>query len=130
MSIISSYSNQFKSASKKLTKAETKEFLQKRQYEEAQKETVNCTNTYFTKGLLYYDNDKRVTLLKSAEKLCYSKVAIEHLKSFNCENWNSDNVTLDDIRELESIEEFVQNNTPLWEKSMFTQLGKFVNQTE
>ena len=130
VSVISSYSNQFKNAAKMLTKAETHELLKKRQFENAHNETVNRQNTYFATGLLYYNHDRRLSLLDRAEKLCYSKAALERLKTFNCDNWNSDNVTITDIKELASIEQFVREHTPSWEKSVFSQIGKFVNEAE
>ena len=111
-----------------LAKAEAKELLKKTQFEEAHNETTNWKNTYITKGLLYYDNKKRASLLESAETLCYSKDSISHLRSFTCENWNSDNVTIEDIREFQSIESYVHQNLPLWEKSVIAKFGKFVNQ--
>ena len=113
-----------------LTKAETDELLRKRQFEKSQEETISCKNTFVTKGLLYYNNKKRESLLESAESLCYSKNAIERLKSFTCENWNSDNVTIDDIKQLQSIEAYVQQNSPRWERSLLFKLGKFINQTD
>lgn len=113
-----------------LTKAESEEFLRKTQFDEAHRNTINRQNTYVTKGLLYYDIKKRKSLLESAETLCYSKTAIEHLKTFTHENWNSDNVTIEDIKELETIEAFVSQNSPIWEKSLFAKLGKFANQVD
>ena len=104
--------------------------LKKRKLETAHDITTNWEYEYFTKGLLYFNNEKRYHLLEEAEKLCYSKTSISHLRSFTVDNWNKDSVTLDDIREMHTIEKYVDNNTPAWKKSIFSQIGKFINKTE
>lgn len=104
--------------------------LRKKQFEEAHKKTTNCEEEYFTKGLLYYSNEKRCSLLEEAEKLCYSQVAIARLRRFTEENWNFDSVTVDDIRELAAIEDYVHENTPAWKKNIFSRIGSFINTAE
>ena len=113
-----------------LAKAEAGELLKKRQFEEAHNITVNCEQEYFTKGLLYYSNEKRISLLNEAEELCYSKVTISRLKNFTEDNWNKDNVTLEDIHEFQTIEEYVRKNTPAWKNNLFSHIGDFINNAE
>lgn len=127
---ISLYSNQFKNASKNLARAEADELLKKKKFEKAHSITTNCEYEYVTQGLLYYNNEKRFLLLQEAENLCYSKVAISRLRNFTVDNWNKDSVTIEDIREMQTIEEFVRDHTPAWKKSPFSQLGEFINKSE
>lgn len=127
---MSSYSNQFKNACKNLTRAEKSELLTKKKFDDAHSVTINCENDYVTKGLLYYDTEKRIFLLQEAEKLCYSQTSISRLRRFTVDNWNKDSVTLDDIREIRTIEEFVREHTPIWKKNPFWRLGEFINKAE
>ncbi len=69
-------------------------------------------------------------MLNNAEKLCYSKVSIDKLKDFDSNKWNRDNVTIDDIKDLEAIEEYINDNTSSLEKNLFSDIGEFFNQTE
>jgi hypothetical protein len=104
--------------------------LKKKKFEVAHDITTNCENDFLTKGLLYYNSEKRLFLLKEAEKLCYSKTSIARLVKFTVDNWNKDSVTIDDIREMQTIESYVQENTPAWKKSLFSRLGEFINKEE
>lgn len=128
MSIISSYSNQFKRASKLYEKAKSNTFSKKNEYNEAKKYEDDCKGTFFTKGLLYYDIDKRTALLNSAEQLCYSQNKIDHLKTLDSDKWNSDNVKVEDIIDLQAIEDFVEENNPRWKKNFFTKIGEFLDE--
>ena len=128
MSIISSYTNQFKKASKLYEKAKSNTFLKKSEYDEAKSYEDDCKSAFFTKGLLYYDTEKRVALLTSAEKLCYSPNKINHLKTLDSEKWNPDNVNIEDILDLQAIENFVEENIPRWKKSLFTKIGEFLDE--
>ena len=104
--------------------------LRKKKFEAAHSITTNCEQEFVTQGLLYYNNEKRLFLLQEAEKLCYSKTAISRLRNFTVDSWNKDSVTLEDIREIQTIEEFVQEHTPTWKKSPFARLGEFINKAE
>lgn len=128
MSIISSYSNQFKKASKLYEKAKSNTFSKKNEYDEAIKYEDDCKSAFFTKGLLYYDTEKRTDLLNSAEKLCYSQNKIDYLKTLDSDKWNSDNVKVEDIIDLQAIEDFVEENIPKWKKNFFTKIGEFLDE--
>ena len=104
--------------------------LERKRYEDAHNSTMNCESDYFKKGLLYYSDEKRSSLLDQAERLCYSRLAIARLKMFTDENWNPDNVSIEDIREFAAIENYVKKNTPAWKKSVFSQIGSFINGAE
>ena len=102
----------------------------KEAYEKSHLASISLENEYVTDGLLHYNDEKRKILLKKAEELCYSKTIIDRLKNFTTSNWNSDSVTVGDIKDLQSIEEYVRKYTPGWEKSIFSLLGKIVLGTE
>ncbi len=127
MGIISSYENQFKNKSKHLAKAEACELMKKKQFEKAHTQTSNCQNEYVVCGLLYYTNEKRAELLNMAEELCFSKSLINSLKKFDTSNWDIDNVFVEDIKNFETIEEYVKKNTPKWKKNIFKKIGDFSN---
>ena len=106
-----------------LGKAEASAFSIKKQFEAAESYVVDCKGEYFTEGLLYYNTNKRKELLKSAESLCYSKEKIEHLRSLDGENWNADNVKLEDIKDWEDLEKFVKDKSPWWKDNILTKIG-------
>lgn len=84
-----------------------------------QKERDNVVST----GLQYYKN-RRGPLLEEAEKLCYSKKAIEALRAIDDENWNTDSIDYDTIAALQTMEQFVGEHTPHWKKGLLYRIGK------
>ena len=81
-------------------------------------------NEYICFGLLYYTKERRKNLLLRAEKLCYSKKIIDNLNQFSDENWNSDSVNEQIIKDFETMESYVNEHTPSYEKSVMFALGK------
>lgn len=124
------YLNKFKNASKHLEKAELKEFKTKKQYDDALNEKQRCEASFLEEGLLHFDSNARSNLLNRAEELSYSSKTIDYLRDFDSKKWNPDNVTVEDIRMLETIEHFVDEHTPLWKKSFLYKMGCFINETE
>lgn len=85
--------------------------------------------TIISKGLLYYDQEKRETILNDAEKLCYSKERITRIRrDADDENWNTDTVGLEMMQEFDAMEQYVGNNTSWWEKSPLSKFGSWLNQ--
>ena len=87
-------------------------------------------NVYISEGLLYFSKDKRTDLLNQAKDLCYSKDIIKKLSNIKDENWNTDTVDENLIRDFESIEKFVNKHTPLWQKSFIYKLGGTIQSEE
>ncbi len=106
------------------------ELWRKKQMEEAHQAAENSKNTYVSTGLLYYNKERRDSLLASAEKLCYSESAITKLRRCSEGKWNSDQVTADIIHDFESMEAFVKDRMPRWEKSWINCLGNFFKNEE
>lgn len=127
MSIIPSYSNQFKKAYKEYENAKVTTLQKQKEYTDAKNHEDDCKSAFFTKALLYYDDEKRKDILNSAEKLHYSPNKVNHLKNLDNEKWNEDFVNFEDILDLQTIENYVKENTPQWEKSIITKFGSFLN---
>ncbi|MCH5352456.1 MAG: hypothetical protein J1E06_03215 [Acutalibacter sp.] len=134
MNAISSYKKQFKDAAKNLVDDETlllkvnqeMATLQERKEELEKKIAIDRQNKW-EKGMLYYSQDRRDSLLDKAKELSYSEQAIERLQSIDKEHWNLDHVDGNIIDDFESLEKYVKENIPGWEKSPITKLGKWIN---
>ena len=88
-------------------------------------------NSIISAGLLYYNQEKRETILNDAEKLRYSKEKITRIRrDTDDENWNADTIGLEMMQELDAMEQYVGKNAPWWEKSPLFKLGALLNQEE
>ena len=86
-------------------------------------EIENSKKDLITKGLLYYDHEKRNNIISKAEALKYSNSIITKLRKISSEDWNPDNIDENTIKDFQSMEMFVNDNTPRWEKSILSKLG-------
>lgn len=133
---ISNYNKQYKKAKKDraLHLQEKTEIEAQIAQLERQKEAVNekinqDEKSVISAGLLYYNQEKRETILNDAEKLRYSKEKITRIRrEADDENWNADTVGLEMMQELDAMEQYVGKNAPWWEKSPLSKFGSLLNQ--
>ena len=132
MSSISTYKRQLKRANRALANDQQRQVEIKKMIEELQEEYAAVgerieedRRNVVTKGMLYFNSSKREQLLEDAENLNYSKTTIERLRALGNAEWNADNVDEDIISAFESVEDYVNDNKPDWEKSIPATIGKF-----
>lgn len=134
---ISSYKRKYRNANKNLTNDE-KELLKVKEEiatlqeteKQIQKKIEEDRQNKLNTGLLYFSDKKRSKLLDKAEDLPISKDTISRLRFFDKDHWNPDHVDLNTIADFESIENYVKDNTPAWEQSPVSRIGKFFNRNE
>lgn len=129
MSPIPSYKKQFNQASEDLARDQQELLDLDEQIQALQKKKSDLTsqieadkNNVVTKGMLYFDSEKRKHMLDKAEQLSYSRLKIEKIRSIDDQSWNSDNVDFETITELQAIERYVGKNS----SGVLSQLGKLV----
>jgi hypothetical protein len=120
----------FSNASNKYTKSLKEKDKLMNKINQTNKKIEDSRHLYICEGLLYFSKDKRKDLLNQAEALFYSKEIIKKLRSINDENWNTDTVDENLIRDFETVESFVNGHTHLWEKSIIFKLGGTVQGEE
>lgn len=129
MSPIPSYKKQFNQASEDLARDQQELLDLEEQIQALQKKKSDLTsqieadkNNVVTKGMLYFDSEKRKHVLDKAEQLSYSRMKLDRLRGFDDQSWNSDNVDLETITEFQAMERYISENSP----SILSQLGKSV----
>ena len=129
MSSISTYKKQLKQASKALAYDQAQLLNIEGQIQELQKKKSDITrqidedtSNVVTKGMLYFDSEKRAQLLDKAAQLSYSSMKIEKIRCIDGSNWNADNVNLETITELQAMEKYVGENAP----GYLSDFGKFI----
>lgn len=134
MSAITSYKKQFEEANKQLADDEldllkVNEQMQtlQRKREDLEKKIQKDRENKVVKGLLYYSEERRSVLLDKADELKYSRKTIQRLRTYDKNQWNTDSVDHDLIADFETVEKYVNGNTPSWEKSPFAKFGKMLN---
>jgi len=78
--------------------------------------------------LLYYSQSLREMLLDKALSLSYSQRMIDKLRSYSNEQWNADCIDSGVIEDFEALEQYVNDNSPNWERNPLAKIGKFFNQ--
>ena len=129
MSPISIYKKQLQKASRALARDQSQLLDIESQIQELQKKKSEITrqieediSNVVTKGMLYFDSEKRTQLLDDAAQLSYSQMKIEKIRCMDDSNWNADNVSLETITELQAMEEYVGENSP----GLLSEFGKFM----
>lgn len=129
MSPISIYKKQLQKASRALARDQSQLLDIESQIQELQKKKSEITrqidediSNVVTKGMLYFDSEKRTQLLDDAAQLSYSQMKIEKIRCMDDRNWNADNVSLETITELQAMEEYVGENSP----GLLSEFGKFM----
>lgn len=129
MSPISTYKKQLRQASKALAHDQSQLRDIEGQIRELQKKKGEITrqidedtSNVVTKGMLYFDSEKRAQLLDQAGQLCYSQMNIDKIRYMDDSDWNADNVDLETITELQAMEKYVRENSP----GFLSEFGKFV----
>lgn len=125
---MSNIKHKFSNATNKYDKSlkEQHELLKKLQ--QATTDVDNNKNIYVSEGLLYFTEERRTKLINKAESLCYSKEILNKLKYIKDEDWNSDSVDENIIRDLQAIEKFVNDHTPFIDKTFLNTIGRAVLQ--
>jgi len=129
VSLISIYKKQLREANDILACDQAQQRDIDKQIRELQEENLllskkieeDITNV-ITKGMLYFDSSKREYLLNEAEQLSYSQMQIDKIRCIDDSNWNADNVDFETITVLQSMEQYVSDNSP----GLLAKLGKFV----
>ena len=111
MSSISTYKKQLQIADCRLTSDQENLF-------NIERDSQNVV----TKGMLYYNSQKRDELFRKASQLSYSQLKIDKLRSLDDAHWNADNVTLETIHELEALEAYIGDNSP----GFLSSVGSFI----
>ena len=129
MSSISTYKKQLQIADRRLTSDQENLFNIEREIEELQKKRETFydqierdSQNVVTKGMLYYNSQKRDELFRKASQLSYSQLKIDKLRSLDDAHWNADNVTLETIHELEALEAYIGDNSP----GFLSSVGSFI----
>lgn len=129
MSPISIYKKQLQKASRALARDQSQLLDIESQIQELQKKKSEITrqidediSNVVTKGMRYFDSEKRTQLLDDAAQLSYSQMKIEKIRCMDDSNWNADNVSLETITELQAMEEYVGENSP----GLLSEFGKFM----
>ena len=129
MSPISTYKKQLKKASAALAQNQQRSLDKEIKIRELQEQKIEIDkqidadiSNVVTKGMLYFDSERREQLLNDAEELSYSQLKIEKIRCMSASNWNADNVDLETITELQAMEKYVEDNSP----GFLSKLGKFV----
>lgn len=119
MSPIPSYKKQFNQASEDLARDQQELLDLDEQIQALQKKKSDLTsqieadkNNVVTKGMLYFDSEKRKHVLDEAEQLSYSRMKLDRLRGFDDQSWNSDNVDFETITEFQAMERYISENSP------------------
>lgn len=131
VSTISSYKKQFAEVNKCLTRDENELFkvradiaALKEKERQLEKKVEEDRQNKVVKGMLYFSDDQRTSLLTRAEDLQYSKKTIDRLRTYTEQQWNADYVNYNTIEDFEAVEKYVNENEPDWEQGILAKIGK------
>lgn len=95
------------------------------QIEEAEQNLKNSESAMITFGKKIYNYEKSQGLVNQADQTDYSKENLNTIKKITENEWDK-YMTIETIRDLRSIEDYIKKKTPFWEKSPIMRIGELL----